>query len=130
MNKEKSLSFENTRRLFERYSKVHDKLTDILFDGLAESVKDATSQVNKAVYEMAEKQGLSLWDICFSFIPESCVTGPATYDRATGQVSAPGEIRLVPLAFEFEKGPGYWKAKYLRLKEKMQSVINEEEEEE
>ena len=68
MNKE--LSFENSKRLLERKSLVKDRLMQMMYDDTCRSIRDATSQVNKAVYEMAEKQGCSIWDICFSFVPE------------------------------------------------------------
>lgn len=37
------------------------------------------------------------------------------------------EIRLVPIEFEFEQGPGYWKGKYFRLKQKLQELIDNRE---
>lgn len=124
----KKLSFENTRRLIERKGKVHDIIERSIYDGIYESIKDATSQVNKAVYEMAEKQGCSIWDICFSFVPEYSTDYPKFYIEGTDNVfAAKGQVKLVPLELEFEKGPGYWKNKYLRLKEKMQGLIDEED---
>jgi len=126
----KKLSFENTRRLLERKSQIHDKLEQLMFDGVCESIKEATSQVNKAVYEMAEKQGCSVWDICFTYFPEYSFVEPAFQIEGTKEriVRAEGIVKLVPFELEFEKGPGYWKDKYLRLKEKMQAVIDEKEE--
>ena len=124
----KSLSFENTRRLLERKSKVRDKLMNLVYDGICDSIKDATSQVNKQVYEMAEKQGVSIWDICFSFVPEYSTEMPEYDYERMGQFTVKGIVKLVPLELEFEKGPGYWKNKYLRLKEKIQNIINEREE--
>ncbi len=124
----KSLSFENTRRLLERKSKVHDKLMQLVYDGVCDSIKDATNQVNKAVYEMAEKQGVSIWDICFSFVPEYSTEMPKYDYERMEQFTVKGVVKLVPLELEFEKGPGYWKNKYLRLKEKMQNIIDEREE--
>ncbi len=38
------------------------------------------------------------------------------------------DIRLVPIPFEPDKGPDYWKDKYRRLKERMQEMINDKEE--
>ena len=123
----KSLSFENTRRLVERKSKVHDRIGQLVYDGICESIKDATSQVNKHVYELAEKQGCSIWDICFSFVPEYSTEMPKYDYERMEQFTVKGVVKLVPLELEFEKGPGYWKNKYLRLKEKMQNLIDEKE---
>jgi len=44
-----------------------------------------------------------------------------------GTFSYEQEIRLVPMPFEPDKGPDYWKEKYLRLKERMQELINDKE---
>lgn len=123
----KSLSFENTRRLLERKIKVHDRIEQLVYDGICDSIKDATSQVNKAVYEMAEKQGVSIWDICFSFVPEYSTEMPEYDYERMEQFTVKGVVKLVPLELEFEKGPGYWKNKYLRLKEKMQNITDEKE---
>lgn len=123
----KSLSFENTRRLIVRKSKVHDRIEQLVYDGICESIKDATSQVNKQVYELAEKQGCSIWDICFSFVPEYSTEMPEYDYERMEQFTVKGVVKLVPLELEFEKGPGYWKNKYLRLKEKMQNLIDEKD---
>ena len=125
----KSLSFENTRRLLERKSQVHDKIEQLMFDGICQSIKEATSQVNKAVYEMAEKEGCSIWDICFNFIPEYSYVEPTFKIEGTKEriIRAEGVVKLVPMELEFEKGPGYWKDKYLWLKEKIQNLIDEKD---
>lgn len=131
MNK-KTLSFENSRRLMDRMSLVDNNLHDIInrhiYEGIDEAYKDVTKQANKAVYEMAEKQGVSIWSICLRFVPEydeKCVY------KEDG-IGSPGytfevSVKLVPVELEFEKGPGYWKDKYLRLKEKMQNIIDEKD---
>ena len=125
MNKE--LSFENTKRLLKRKSLVEDRLMQMMYDDTCRSIRDATSQVNKAVYEMAEKQGCSIWDICFSFVPEYSTGNVNFYVDGTDNVfTAENSIKLVPLKLEFEHGPGYWKSKYFQLKKKIQSVLDEE----
>ena len=125
MNKE--LSFENSKRLLERKSLVEDRLMQMMYDDTCRSIRDATSQVNKAVYEMAEKQGCSIWDICFSFVPEYSTDNVNFYVDGTDKVfTAAGSIKLVPLKLEFEEVPGYWKGKYFQLKKEIQSVLDEE----
>lgn len=115
----------------ERLSLVDKNLHEIirtnLYESIDEAYKDVTKQANKAVYEMAEKQGVSIWSICLRFVPEideKCVykeDGPGSpgYTFEVG-------VKLVPIELEFEKGPGYWKDKYLRLKEKMRNLIDED----
>lgn len=129
--RKKIVSYENSLRLLERKEQVRVKLEELVCDGVCESIKAATSQVNKAVYEMAEKQGVSIWDICFTFFPEYSFVEPTFKIEGEKQsvIRAEGIVKLVPLELEFEKGPGYWKNKYLRLKEKMQALIDEKEDE-
>jgi hypothetical protein len=52
-------------------------------------------------------------------LPPSIEEGTFTYEQ---------DIRLVPMPFEPDKGPDYWKEKYRRLKERMQELINDKEE--
>ena len=106
---------------------VDSKIRQLLYDGVCESIKEATSQVNKAVFEMAEKEGCSIWDICFHFIPEYSYVTPQfkELEKHTPVIQTEGYVRLVPLELEFEKGPGYWKNKYYRLKEKMREIIDD-----
>lgn len=130
MNK-KIVSYENSLRLLERKEQVHAKIEDLLFSGIYETQKAAISHLNKAVYDLAEEQGCSVWDVCFNFFPEwgpkvrfkDSNTPPTAYEYEVRS-----EIKLVPLELEFEKGPGYWKDKYLRLKEKMQDLIDGKDE--
>lgn len=128
----KTLSYENSLRLLERKSQLHTKIEQLVYDGICESIKGATHQVNKAVYEMAEEQGVSIWDICFNYFPEYSHVVPKFKDFKIKEdeqsvTTVEGVIKLVPLILELEKGPGYWKDKYLRLKEKMQNLLDEKE---
>lgn len=76
---------------------------------------------------MAEKQGRSIWDICFSFVPEYSTDNVNFYVDGKDKVfTSANTIKLVPLKLEFEYGPDYWKSKYFQLKKKIQSVMDEE----
>ncbi len=48
----------------ERMSLIDNNLNDIInrhiYEGIDEAYKEATKKTNKAVYEMAEKQGVSI----------------------------------------------------------------------
>ena len=44
-----------------------------------------------------------------------------------GTVTYEQDMRLVPMPFEPDKGPDYWKEKYCRLKERMQELIDDRE---
>lgn len=125
----KIVSYENSLRLLERKAQVREKLDELVYDGVCESIKAATSQVNKAVYEMAEKQGCSIWDICFTFYPEYSLPTFKIEGKEQSDIRVKSIVKLVPLELQLDKGPGYWKNKYLRLKEKMQELIDAREDE-
>lgn len=128
------LSFENTKRVMEREHLIK-KLIDSICNGFELQQKEVKKELNKALYKFAEDTGQSLYDVCFHTVPDVRVVEcrhPYMNDGNTFTLSPRVEtgiqITLKPLEFEFEKGPGYWKDKYLRLKEQMQAVIDAKEE--
>lgn len=91
-------------------------------------MKKTIETVNKKVFELAQEKGVSVYDICYHFVPK--IEPPKYNSVGEGveeRVEITQEVKLVPLEFEFEKGPGYWKGKYYRLKEKMKSLIDNKE---
>lgn len=132
------LSFENTKRLLDRDLKVQHMLNDMVMEGIRESDKILRSEVNKTLYDLAEKRGVSLWDLCFHVVPRvktdtptfADVTKYADVTNFQPSCTVKYGIVLEPLEFEFEKGPGYWKGKYYALKDKMRSVLDSKDDEE
>lgn len=125
------ISFENTRRLIEQGMKINDIIRESISMGMQDTEEKAIHAVNKAVYEMAEKEGISIWDVCFHFVPQYDYSG-FEIDRSNPekqQYVMKGCVNLVPIEFELEKGPGYWKGKYFNLKRKMQDLINSKDDE-
>ena len=108
---------------------MHSSIEKLICEGYDKSREKVTSDVNKAIYEMAEKQKCSIYDICFHFAPvESEVrTEYDNKDPLNQRYTMISKIQLVPIEFEFEQGPGYWKGKYFRLKEKLQELIDNKE---
>jgi hypothetical protein len=93
---------------------------------ISEVMRQQRSHLNKQVYELAERQGVSIYDICLQYMPQ--MSEPQFSHTDDGTVTYEQDIRLVPMPFEPDKGPDYWKEKYLRLKERMQELINDKEE--
>lgn len=120
------LSYENSKRLLGLSCHMHSSINDLIVDKSREKV---TSDVNKAIYEMAEKQKCSIYDICFHFMPVESEfrTDIDNKDPLNQRYTISSEIKLVPIEFEFEQGPGYWKGKYFRLKQKLQELIDNKE---
>ena len=49
---------------------IEDRIQDFVYRGLADTRKDLYSPLNKMVYDLAEKNGLTVWDVCFRYVPE------------------------------------------------------------
>ena len=91
---------------------------------ISEIMRQQRSHLNKQVYDLAERQGVSIYDICLQYMPQM---SEPQFSHADGTVTYEQDIRLVPMPFEPDKGPDYWKEKYCRLKERMQELINDKE---
>ena len=129
-----TISFENMKRMEARRAKVDETLLQraemlTLHAGtdqfLSEIMRQQRSHLNKQVYELAERQGVSIYDICLQYMPQ--MSEPQFSHTDDGTVTYEQDIRLVPMPFEPDKGPDYWKDKYRRLKERMQELINDKE---
>ena len=128
------ISFENKKRMEARRVKVDETLqqrAEMLTlhaaneQLISEIMREQRSHLNKQVYELAERQGVSIYDICLQYMPQ--VSEPQFSHANDGTVTYEQDIRLVPIPFEPDKGPDYWKDKYRRLKERMQELINDKE---
>lgn len=123
------LSYENSKRLLGLSCHMHSAINDLIMNGYDKSREKVTSDVNKAIYEMAEKQKCSIYDICFHFMPVESEfrTDIDNKNPLNQRYTISSEIKLVPIEFEFEQGPGYWKGKYFRLKQRLQELIDNKE---
>ena len=130
-----AISFENMKRMEARRAKVDETLlqaaemqqmtghTDQL---ISEIMRQQRSHLNKQVYDLAARKDVSIYDICLQYMPQ--MSEPQIRHTNYGTFSYEQEIRLVPMPFEPDKGPDYWKGKYLRLKNLLQELINDKEE--
>jgi len=129
-----TISFENMKRMEARRAKVDETLlqsAEMLTmhaaneQLISEIMRQQRSHLNKQVYELAERQGVSIYDICLQYMPQ--MSEPQFSHGDDGTVTYEQDIRLVPMPFEPDKGPDYWQNKYCRLKERMQELINDKE---
>lgn len=128
------ISFENMKRMEARRAKVDETLlrsaemqqmadhTDQL---ISEIMRQQRSNLNKQVYELAERKNVSIYDICLQYMPQ--MSEPQINNTDHGTFCYEQEIRLVPMPFEPDKDSGYWKERYFRLKERLQELINDKE---
>ena len=120
------LSYEDSRLLTQRAEATWSRINDIVERGVAETHRQAIKQLNKHVYDLAEKNGCSVYDICYSYMPDIGMP-EIGYDSMPELMKVRQEIRLMPIKFEFSKGGGYWKGKYFQLKRKLQELIDSRE---
>ena len=132
MNENGTISFENSKRMMDRAVKVDDKVRDRawiernvnhgkMFDDI---VKEQYGQLNKMVFDEAQRMGVSVYSVCMHFMPEY---GEPRIKHDGDSIVMEQDMRLVPMPLELEHGPGYWKGKYFRLKQKMQELIDNKE---
>ena len=124
------VSYENSKRLTEQSLKMDRKIQELLMQGFREERNQVVSAINKAVYDLAEKNGVSVYDICYHYMPDERDVYPSPKlftDSKETRVTITKELRLIPMEFELEKGPGYWKGKYYELKRKMRELIDNKE---
>ena len=131
-----AISFENMKHMEARRAKVERTLlqaagiqqmaghTDQL---ISEIIRQQRSHLNKLVYDLAERNGVSIYDICLQYMPQMSESEPQFSHADDGTVTYEQYIRLVPMHFEPDKGPDYWKEKYRRLKDRMQELIKDKE---
>lgn len=121
------MSAANGEKMLARQNQIASDLEYYMKLGFAE--KDMTSKCNKALYDLAEKRGISLWDLCFSVVPRwSKVDADVDMsDPLNITYNADYRLDLVPLEIDFEHGQDYWESKYRQLKSKIEKLISEED---
>lgn len=60
---------EIAEAMMAREWEIDQTMQEMVHLQVADSMKALHSKMNKQVYEMAERQGVSIWDICFNYIP-------------------------------------------------------------
>ncbi len=69
-NSEKAvMSAANGEKMLVRKDQIASDLAYYVKRGFSESEKEMTSKCNKALYDLAEERGISLWNLCFSVVP-------------------------------------------------------------
>lgn len=123
------MSAPNGEKMLARQNQIASDLAYYMERGFAESEKEMTSKCNKALYDLAEKRGISLWDLCFSVVPRwnQVESDVDMSDPLNITFNADYRLDLVPLEIDFEHGPYYWEVKYRQLKSKIEKLINEQE---
>lgn len=123
------MSATNGKKMLTRQNQIASDLAYYVERRFAESEQEMRSKCNKALYDLAEKTGKSIWDLCFSFVPRWREQNQST------DISKPDAVvmnidyvlELVPLEIDWEHGPDYWEVKYRKLKDAMRKLIEEKQ---
>ena len=86
------------------------------------TMEKVRKEANKLAYEYAERNGLSLWDVCLKTVP-GYDFGP--FKNEGDKYTMYANVRLVPIEFDFEHSPSYWEEKYHELKKKIETLLRE-----
>lgn len=70
MEKQIIFDFEQTRSILSRRDSIASAMEELVLRAVTESKADLTRRLNKTLYDMAEEQGVTLYDICFSTMPD------------------------------------------------------------
>lgn len=105
------LSYPDSKKLLDEALKRNHAIENLMQNVWTGTLGQLTKTINKLVYETADKNGMSIYDLCFNTIPD--------FDGEN--------ITLVPINYDLTHDGGYWKEKYFKLKKKMQEVIDNKE---
>lgn len=114
--------------------KRRDKINDImrlLADDMDKTFDEVRRQTNKLVYEFAEKSGMSIYDVCFTTVPDVKYIEPQhsycfddkRYLMESAKNAMTIDITLKP--WVYKEDAEFWRDKYLALKEELKKLIEE-----
>lgn len=93
--------------------------------------REMTQLANKALFDLAEKTGKSLWSLCYEVAPHWKSVDrafDAIQDAKNMTITVDYELELIPLRIDWQHGEGYWEKKYKDLKEQLKKLAEEKEE--
>ena len=115
MNKKYVAPYDVSVMLSEKAAEVSRRMQEILAESHEKTIQKVTSEANKLAYDLAERTGRSLWDICLTTIPDR------SYDmeEIDGKMQMVVKVKIEPIEFDFTHSPDYWEQKYHELRNKL-----------
>ena len=115
MNKKNVAPYDVSVMLSEKAVAVSRRIQEIVEESHAKTIQKVTSEANKLAYDLAERTGRSLWDICLTTIPDR------SYDieEIDGKMQMVVKVKIEPIEFDFTHSPDYWERKYNELRNKL-----------
>lgn len=120
------VSYENSQRIISRRNQIESDLEYYINKGFRETKEQLRSELNKALYEMAEESKISLYDLCFNVVPRMKAIQPTIEnleDLKASQFKCEYALELEPLELQLDKGPDYWEVKYRKLKADIEKLL-------
>lgn len=122
MNKEYHHSYINSRKILSRSCEIHRIHQELAHRSITDSVAESIRRTNELLYKTAQEQGISLYELCFSTVPDYTID--PHFNPLNGVSELKQSIILRPAKLNLEQGGGYWKAKYFRLKDSLREIVN------
>lgn len=69
MSKQFVFDYEQTGKILARRVLIDQRLEEMMERHMVDTWEELKKRLNQHLYELAEKQGMSLYDICFNYIP-------------------------------------------------------------
>ena len=107
------LSYPDSVKLMNESLKKEDAIRKIQEEVYNATRDQIIKAVNKCVYETAERNGVSVYYVCFHTTPE------VSHGESLSSVT------LAPVEFDLTHDGGYWKNKYYSLLQKVKNFVDE-----
>lgn len=120
MEKKRVAPFDVSMMLSEKAAEVQRRISEILMEDHRKTQQQVTSEANKLAYDLAEKTGQSIWNICLTTLPDYSYD----FDDSDGRPGMVCKIKLLPIEFDFTHSPDYWEKKYYKLKNELQKLLD------
>lgn len=124
MNEKKIAPYDVSMMLLNKSLDAENRMREIVERCRDQTMEKVRKEANKLAYEYAERNGLSLWDVCLKTVPGSDF---GLLKDEGDKYTMYANVRLVPIEFDFEHSPSYWEEKYHELKNKLEMLIKEKE---
>lgn len=115
------MSYPDSQKVLKEYSKRVETLNKLAIELFENDIEQTRKDVNKLLFETAERLNISLYDLCFHTVPVIDEVEWSDELKACKKT-----ISLAPIEFDLTHDGGYWKQKYYDLKKKVQKLVDEE----
>lgn len=108
-----------------------DDIMRLLADDMDKTFDEVRKQTNKLVYDFAEQNGMSIYDVCFTTMPDVRFEEPQRQYRLGDEKrylmeSAKEQTYTITLKpYIYKEDAEMWRDKYFALKEELKKLIED-----